>query len=134
MKVLVTGGRYYEDRARVYGVLDAVHADTAITLLITGACVNKKTGLRRGADALAEEWALEREVSYVGFPARWKTGGHGNAEGIIRNRLMYERWKPDRGIAFPGSTGTANMVEIMRAGGTPVMEIDKHRGKTPITS
>lgn len=126
MKVLVCGGREYRNRIRVFEVLDGIHAEMPITLLIHGACVDMD-GRRRGADALAELWALSREVPYVGVPAKWKTGGqHRKREGHIRNQVMYDRWRPDRGVAFPGGNGTRSMVDIMRAGGTQVLEVDLH--------
>ena len=51
--------------------------------------------------------------------AKWEE--HGNAAGPIRNRHMMT-WKPDAVIAFPGGSGTADMVSIARKAGIPVYE------------
>ncbi len=111
MKVLVTGGRDYADRDRLYAELDAVHATRPgapgrITLIITGACA---VG---GADLLAIQWAVEREVDFHGYPAKFKTGSKGKAEGPIRNRRMFESERPELVIAFPGGKGTGDMVGV----------------------
>jgi hypothetical protein len=72
MRVLVTGGRHYGDRANVFRNLDLLHAVQPIGLVIHGACVETKVQGEqrrpelRGADRWAGEWALEREVPYVG--------------------------------------------------------------------
>jgi hypothetical protein len=101
MRVLVTGGRDYEDRYAVYAVLDRIHAAYGIALLIHGAC---HLG---GADILAEDWAKLREIPYFGLPAKFKTGSRGKAEGMIRNVKMLEMTSPDLVVGFPGGTGTA---------------------------
>lgn len=64
-RVLVCGGRDYNSVHNVYEVLDRVllkYGDNMI--VIHGSCPT-------GADYLAEKWAKDREVGYMGFPARW---------------------------------------------------------------
>ncbi len=112
MKVLVCGGRHYNNARRVFGVLDALHAETPIGTIITGAAT--------GADEIAEEWAQRREIEYIGCPARWKA--HGNAAGPIRNRYMLERHEPDLVVAFPGGSGTTGMVRLARERSVKVSE------------
>ena len=117
MRVLITGGRSYPNRAHVYRVLDEINARDSITELIHGAC---KYG---GADILGEDWAKAREIDYVGRPARWVTDG--KAAGFIRNQRMIDECAPDLVVAFPGGNGTADMVR--RATKANLSLIDERR-------
>ena len=63
MRILVCGGRRYRDRERVDAVLDRVHREKGITVLIHG--------YSKGADALAHEWACRHHVPIKGFAAEW---------------------------------------------------------------
>lgn len=110
MRILVCGSRHYANRGHVYAVLDALHVATPVTLLIHGAC---QLG---GADHLAEDWAKSRCVPYLGVPAdktRWPQAGP------ERNAKML-RYRPHRLVAFPGQTGTANMITLARRAGIPI--------------
>lgn len=113
IRVLVCGGRKYENRERLFSVMDALHAEEPIVSIVHGASL--------GADALAEEWAKERGVDSVSVPAQWTK--YGRAAGPIRNRTMLHEQKPDLVIAFPGGSGTAHMVEISRYNWTPVLVV-----------
>jgi hypothetical protein len=113
MKILVCGGRDFSDRIKVYEVLDQIHKDTPIDMVITGGA--------RGADRLAEEWAAEYEVPLMVEPADWKT--YGKAAGPIRNRLMLVKYGPDLVVAFPGGRGTANMISLSITAGVKVQKI-----------
>lgn len=108
MRVLVTGGRDYSDRATVFRALTRLHRETPIDLVIHGACVWRDKNELRGADRWAQEWALANEVPYLGHPAKWTTLQYG--AGPQRNADMLARWKPDIVFAFPGGRGTADMV------------------------
>lgn len=112
MRVLVCGGRDYDDAERVQQVLNAI----PITTLIEG-CAN-------GADRLAERYVqndASSTVTLLHFPADWDK--HGKAAGPIRNRQMLVEGKPDLVVAFPGGRGTANMIEQATNAGIPVKEI-----------
>jgi hypothetical protein len=112
--VLVTGGRDYNDRGAVYQVLDALHKAQWITEIVHGGA--------RGADTLANEWALDHEISRQIFPVTKEDWGkYGKPAGHIRNKKMYDTCPPDLVLAFPGGNGTAGMVAIALKGGTPVM-------------
>ena len=105
-KVLVCGGRDFSDRDLVFRTLDAVlkkHGDAKLAI-IHGACA--------GADLLAEEWAKNREVPYIGVPARWKKIGI--SAGPERNKRMRDTTSPDACIAFRGGKGTRGMIALMR--------------------
>lgn len=115
MLVLVCGGRDYTDRAALKSVLDAIHEDQGIEVLITGAA--------SGADYLAETWARTARVPYVGHPAKWEQLG--KKAGIIRNNEMLFRWKPDLVVAFPGGKGTTHMVASARSLNVEVIEVQQ---------
>lgn len=116
-RIIVCGGRNYDDRSRVYRLLDGVlrsaeSGNKHITII---------HGAASGADALAAEWAVERNVDVVEYHADWKK--HGRAAGPIRNRQMLTEHQPDAVIAFPGGTGTAHMMKIARKAGVYVLEV-----------
>lgn len=115
MKLLVTGGREYDDWPHVRKVLDALHARTPITHVIHGACADR-FGNMRGADKLADDWAFENGVQPVRCPALWDF--HGRAAGPRRNALMLPL-KPDYWVSFPGNKGTADMVTRLKHAGIP---------------
>jgi hypothetical protein len=110
VKVLVCGGRDYDDRDLVFIVLDRIHKETPIEFVIQGEA--------SGADALAREWAIDRKVALIGCHADWAK--HGRAAGPIRNQDMIDRWEPSMVLAFPGGRGTADMVRRARKAGVPV--------------
>jgi len=119
VKVLVTGGRDYERKVRVFEVLDELHRLRSITKIVHGDAT--------GADRLAKQWARSRGVPEQGYTAEWakyKTPGQKNPAGHIRNRHMYKTEAPDLVIAFPGGNGTFGMCAIARAGRTELMLID----------
>ena len=113
MRVLVCGGRNYADADTMARTLDALHAQTPITVLIYG--------MARGADDLAKMWATARGIKRLGYPAQWEK--HGQAAGPIRNREMLEKGKPEFVVAFPGGKGTTNMVNIARKAGVPIHQV-----------
>ncbi len=117
MKVLVCGGRDFDDREFVRIVLDRIHAETPITGIVHGAAT--------GADTLAGWWATINEIPNLDYPAMWKL--HGRAAGPIRNQQMLDEEKPDMVVAFPGGRGTANMVDQARRRGVPVDFADRDR-------
>lgn len=105
--VLVCGGRDYVRRDVLFSVLNSEHAQDPITLLIHGGMT--------GADSLAGDWARHVGVKWEAYPAYWRS--EGKAAGPIRNARMLAEGKPDLVIAFPGNSGTADMVsKAMRAG------------------
>jgi len=101
MRILVCGGRDYNDRKAVFKALDFMHAQYPITLIIHGDA--------KGADSLAGEWAKERGIECKPFPADWTR--YKNAAGPIRNTQMLAEGKPQGVLAFPGGNGTADMIK-----------------------
>lgn len=113
MRVLVSGGRSYDNRDVVYTTLDTILKRHKIEQLIHGGA--------RGADELAAEWAVSRNISVACFPANWYKYGKG--AGSIRNKQMLDEGHPDIVVAFPGGKGTANMIKLSEAAGVKVLKI-----------
>lgn len=109
-KVLVCGGRDFQDRDRLYNALDTIHHGIAkIDCIIQGGA--------HGADHLAKEWAQSNSVCVMEFPANWQV--EGPAAGTIRNNRMLKYGQPNRVVAFPtpNSKGTWHMVGRSRKEG-----------------
>jgi len=136
MRVLVTGGRNYLDRDAVFRALDKLAknhrygtGNELITVIHGACCVKGEPTNLRGADRWAQEWAQEREYAYLGMPAQW--GLHGDRAGPHRNAEMLTRFRPTNVVAFPGGSGTANMIHLATKSGLVVWEPDKEK---PVTS
>ena len=110
MRLLVTGGRNFDDRGLMWSTLDRLHAEHQFTLLIHGDA--------RGADRLASEWAQDRGIDVLACPADRKRYGRG--AGPKRNRQMLDQ-KPDLVVAFPGDSDTRHMVIIADEAGVKVV-------------
>jgi YspA, cpYpsA-related SLOG family len=115
MRVLVCGGRNYNDRAAVFRMLDAL----APSVVITGGCPT-------GADMHADRWTYERGVQIEHHPADWER--YGRAAGPIRNQAMLNEARPDLVLAFPGGKGTADMVKRAEVAGVAVRYGDARGG------
>ena len=113
MKVLVCGGRDFQDEALLRATLDELHSSYRFKLLITGGA--------RGADALANAWAVHRGIKNIIYVADWVN--HGPAAGPIRNKRMLEGSQPDLVVAFPGGAGTTHMIGIAEKAGVDVYRV-----------
>lgn len=111
MKVLITGGRDFDDIVLLTETLNRLHTDLSFTCLIHGAA--------KGADRLAGQWAQDNGVEEIACPADWKR--HGRGAGPARNKQMLEVHKPDLVVAFPGGKGTSHMVGLAQKAGTRVV-------------
>lgn len=112
-RVLVCGGRMF-DQPRVVGrALAEIHSRTPIGLVISGGAT--------GADRCGERWAEHNRIPLCVFPANWRFNGR--AAGPIRNTAMLEFARPQLVVAFPGGRGTAHMISLARAAGVEVREI-----------
>lgn len=125
MKVLVCGGRNYNDHECVFKTLDRLHAEHTFSHVIHGACgwdADHVNGIEsmRGADALADAWARARGVPLYRVPAAWSRLGH--IAGPTRNSGMLA-YNPDLVVAFPGWRGTANMIKQATKAGVRVERI-----------
>ena len=109
MKVLVTGGRNYNNASVVSRVLHTI--DPSII------CQGGATG----ADMLAAAWAVTNGIPCLTFNADWSQG---KKAGIIRNQKMLDEFNPDLVVAFPGGRGTADMVRRAKEAGVEVREVE----------
>lgn len=114
MKILVCGGRSYSDRAYVYETLDKFHKTFKVTFLIQGGAT--------GADLLAKDWADERDLPCQTYKADWNK--YGRAAGPRRNaRMIKENTDLGAVIAFPGNTGTEDMIDKAKKAGIQVFYV-----------
>ena len=113
MRILVCGGRDYNDGLKVREVLDGLLIQHEIELLIHGGA--------SGADSLAALWAEWRGVQQVVFSSA-------SVPGPTRIRIMLDALlRSGEGliVAFPGGLGTAELVDRARARGIMVLEADE---------
>jgi hypothetical protein len=104
--------RAHAERSLLHATLATVMVDKGISAIIHGGA--------RGADSEAGYWARRNLIPEIRFDADWKALG--NAAGPIRNQRMVDEGKPDLVIAFPGGTGTADMIRRAERTGIHVMK------------
>lgn len=127
MRVLICGGReFYDEHWLKQELCDLVwqrgrFADVPqqVRVVIHGGA--------RGADRMAENFAIGCGLEVVEFKAEWEK--HGRAAGPIRNCRMLAVGKPDLVVAFPGGKGTADMVRQARDAGVRVIEMRSTDGQ-----
>lgn len=112
MKVIICGGRDFNDMTMACEELDTIHAQWPITLVIEGGA--------RGADRIARNWARMRNIPFQTVNADWNK--HGKRAGYLRNVAMAEL-KPDGVIALPGGVGTKMMLDIAKQRNIPTCVI-----------
>lgn len=114
-RILVCGGRSYENKELVFRILDAALEAHKEVFIIEGGAT--------GADALAKAWAIDRKQEHITYPAKWndierpgaviRKNRYGKpydaAAGGVRNQRMIEEGCPDLVLAFPGGAGTKDM-------------------------
>lgn len=115
MKVLICGGREFNDATFIHAELDRLHAQYHFNTVIEGDA--------RGVDRIAGEWARARGVELVEFPADWTNEGRHAA--LIRNERMLREGKPDLVVAFPGGRGTWHTCSHAQKLGIPVVKVDQ---------
>lgn len=138
MRVLVCGGRGYgeipksipkftwarTDAGRVAEYERSVLWSTLNALIPCPTAIIE--GGATGADRHAREWAEHFGLKPETYKADWYPSGFGRLDrsaGPIRNQRMLDEGRPDLVLAFPGGTGTADMVRRARAAGVKVIEI-----------
>lgn len=113
MRILVCGGRNFSNKERLEYILSHTIWWEIITCLIHGGA--------KGADSLAGEWAERIGIKVEVYPADWDK--FGKAAGGIRNQQMLDEGDPDLVIAFPGGSGTADMIRRSRKAGIEVLQV-----------
>ena len=125
-RVLICGGRDFEDMARLSSVLHSLCNDK--NWVVANYRSNSYrpdiiviSGMAKGADTLATEWAKLNQLPILEFPANWDL--HGKAAGPLRNQLMLHEGRPDIVVAFPTekSKGTWDMIKRAQKAGVPVI-------------
>lgn len=113
LRVIVCGGRDYQDYDKVCSCLTALRDKHGIELIIEGGA--------NGADAHAGIWADRNKIPRVTMRANWHH--HGHKAGPIRNGNMIDLLSPDCVVAFPGGRGTEDMVRQAKLAGLKVWEV-----------
>lgn len=119
VRIIVTGGRFFGPRERVWQALDLLHQRRGIAALAHGA-----TPTRDGADWHADAWAKAHIGGAWRFPVMPEVDGPWPGAGFARNARMlrdFRMGKPIHGVvAFPGGNGTQHMAVIAERAGIPV--------------
>ncbi len=110
MKLVVFGSRSFDNKERIYRILDCIYSETPELEIISGTA--------RGADSLGEEWASDRGVLCHYYPADWSQG---KSAGHRRNAVMAD--VAEQGLCFwdGESPGTKGMLGFMKQRGKGVM-------------
>lgn len=134
MIAIVCGGRDYVDQVRLAKILDAAVAKLGLDTIIEGEAP--------GADRLAARWALDRgDISVIACPADWDgwaARGNKGAAGPVRNKLMLDILCAGgtairRAVfAFPGGTGTANMIGLAKSPQALKAGVELHEIDVPV--
>lgn len=115
LRIIIAGSREFNDYERLKSALDnyLFYNEKEVQIVSGGA---------RGADALGERYAKERNFDLKVFKADWLL--HARSAGVIRNTLMSDN--ADVLIAFwnGSSKGTADMIKKARIKGLEVQIIN----------
>ena len=115
--ILVTGGRDYFDFDKVEKVLGQfIPKDPNLKIVLVH---GDAAGLDTVAGFVAKQYGFEVKPE----PADWDK--YKKSAGPVRNKKMLDDYPIDIVIAFPGGSGTANMVKQARAAGFEPMMIEK---------
>ena len=110
MKLIIAGGRDFDDSAKMIQALECFDHDEGYIEIVCGGA--------KGADSLGKAYAEARGFRIKNFPADWKK--HNKAAGPIRNKQMGDY--ADALVAFwdGKSRGTKHMIEYMESLNKPV--------------
>lgn len=105
MKVLVAGGRDFDDYYRVEKDLNQYPISHIIS------------GMARGADMLGVQYADDNQIDVMKYPADWNR--YGKSAGYKRNQQMLDEGKPDLVLIYwdGSSKGTGHMIDIAKKAG-----------------
>ena len=118
MRVLVCGGRDFDDVGLMISALDRLHTEKSFTVVIHGNA--------RGADRMADAWARYRGVPREPYElpqGEWDELG--KKAGPLRNQRMLDEGKPDLVVAFPGGGGTKDIVRRAVKAGLSIHEVNR---------
>ena len=110
MKLVVAGGRKFKDKARVFRILNKIHAEHPELEIVSG--------LAKGPDSFGKEWAEANGVKCYEFPAKWNT--YGKRAGYMRNEEM-AKFGTAVLVFWDGvSKGTKHMIDLGHKHNLPV--------------
>lgn len=101
MKVIIAGSRHCESFKVVLDAMNESPFVGKITEIVSGGA--------RGVDTIGENLGVLMGIPVKRFPAEWDK--FGRAAGPKRNRQMAEYADALIAVLYPGSRGTANMIE-----------------------
>ena len=107
MRVLVCGGRNYDNRDLVWRALDQYQENYGPLTVIQGGAP--------GADCWEREWACSRQRA-------GRLGEMGRRGRAAAQHLMLNQ-KPDVVLAFPGGRGTADMIARAEQAGVEIVKV-----------
>ena len=110
MEVIIAGGRYFEDYKELCFFCDEVLRKQIDIEIVSGGA--------RGADALGEKYAKERNYRLKLFPAAWSK--FGRRAGVIRNAEMAKYATILIAFWNGKSRGTRSMINLAEKEGLKV--------------
>ena len=117
MKLFVFGGRDFTDYQRLSGVLDLVQIH-----MPEGNSLEIISGMARGADMLAVQYAREHSLGVYEYPANWDK--FGKRAGFIRNSHMARACDEAIGFWDQRSKGTAHSISELERLAKPLLVIN----------
>lgn len=110
MRLLVCGGRHFDDAVLVEAELTAFHAATPISVVIHGGlpCIGMPV----------ESWARRNKVHVVRYPANFSLGKSGDS---LRDAFMLGDSRADMLLIFPGGRRTAELLREAERKQVPVI-------------
>lgn len=111
MRVVVTGGRAYDDgrtvAAEMRKLVKAAGGTENLVIINGGA---------RGLDTLVKSWCEQMGVPCITMFAPWNSS-YGRGAGPVRNQWMLDYCDPTYAVVFPGGSGTEDMRKRIVAAG-----------------
>lgn len=111
MRVVVTGGRAYDDgrtvAAEMRKLVKAAGGTENLVIINGGA---------RGLDTLVKSWCEQMGVPCITMFAPWNSS-YGRGAGPVRNQWMLDYCDPTYAVVFPGGAGTEDMRKRIVAAG-----------------
>lgn len=110
IRLLVCGGRQFTDYYRFEQAMSQLPFTPRFVI----------HGGAKGADTLADQWGKSHGIQPVRLDAMWDA--HGKGAGPKRNQAMLDIMQPNYCVAFPGGSGTADMIRRCKSAGITVWE------------
>jgi hypothetical protein len=100
MKLLIVGSRSFNDYERMKDRILSRYSIDQIDCILSGGA--------KGADTLARTFALNHNITYIEYPAKWNELG--KQAGILRNMVMVDA--ADEVLAFWDGTSRGTQFTI----------------------